>query len=115
MDQCKWSSRRVLGAVRDTFLRCKRIPKEAYNNKSKSADFDLLFIAGLLNAANSVFRALISLRQGATQQGTDSGTSEQVTTAKKEVALGGSLLRAQIYYPKSRVVDETLKRTNEKH
>jgi len=41
--------------------------------------------------------------------------SEQVTTAKEVVALVGSLLRAQIYYPKTRVVDETLKRTNEKH
>jgi len=42
--------------------------------------------------------------------------SEQVTTAKEVVALVGSLLRAEsIYCPKTRVVDETLKRTNEKH
>jgi hypothetical protein len=77
------------GPTIDRHVERERYAKEAYNNASESADFDLLFIAGLLNAANNVFRALIFLRQGATQQGTDSGMSEQVTTAKEVVALGG--------------------------
>jgi hypothetical protein len=64
------------GPTIDRHVERESYAKEAYNNASESADFDLLFIAGLLNAANNVFRALIFLLQGATQQGTDSGMSE---------------------------------------